>query len=177
MQTPGVGYPSFFSSFFFLGAFDDTDDGQDEAHPSPQPAPTPRLALEEVPRLRLSHRASRGRRTPRRSAIFDPLTVPPPEPFNLDTAESARVAATERPRSQAETAQNRNIAVELSPDGDRITWLRRARAAVPLGTYIVLLILSLSSLAVPQRGPGTGCETREYLDFPPLEMDRCSRRS
>jgi len=122
--------------------FDDNDDEQDEAllfvmkpaddHISP-PAPTPRVAPEEDPRLRLSRPASQGKR-PRDEA--QSLSVPPPEPTKaassktLDTAESARVLATERLRLQAETAQNRNIVMELSLDGDHITWLNYAWVVV-----------------------------------------------
>ncbi len=117
--------------------FDDNDDEQDEAllfvmkpaddHISP-PAPTPRLAPEEDPRLRLSRPASQGKR-PRDE--IQPLSLAPPEPSRalsktLDTAESARVLATERLRLQAETAQNRNIVMELNLDGDHITWLNYA---------------------------------------------------
>jgi len=122
--------------------FDDNDDEQEEAllfvmKPAddhiPPPAPTPRLAPEEDPRLRLSRPTSQGKR-PRDEV--QPLSVMPPEPSRvlsskaLDTAESARVLATERLRLQAETAQNRNIVMELSLDGDHITWLNNAWMAV-----------------------------------------------
>jgi len=118
--------------------FDDNDDEQDEAllfvmkpaddHILP-PAPTPRLAPEEDPRLRLSRPASQGKR-PRDE--IQSLSLAPPEPSRafssktLDTAESARVLATERLRLQAETAQNHNIVMELNLDGDHIMWLNYA---------------------------------------------------
>lgn len=44
----------------------------------------------------------------------------------MDTTESARVLATERLRLQAETAQNHNIVMELSLDGDHILWINYA---------------------------------------------------
>jgi serine/threonine-protein kinase RIM15 len=118
--------------------FDDNDDEQEEAllfvmKPAddhvPPPAPTPRLAPEEDPRLRLSRPTSQGKR-PRDEAQS---TSAPPEPSRassssktLDTAESARVLATERLRLQAETAQNRNIVMDLSLDGDHVIWLNYA---------------------------------------------------
>lgn len=44
----------------------------------------------------------------------------------LEAVESARVLATERLRLQAETAQNQNIVVELSLDGDHFIWVNHA---------------------------------------------------
>ena len=44
----------------------------------------------------------------------------------VETAESARVLATERLRLQAETAQNQNIVLELSLDGDHFIWVNHA---------------------------------------------------
>jgi serine/threonine-protein kinase RIM15 len=147
--------------------FDDNDDEQDEAllfvmkpaddhdHIYP-PAPTPRLAPEEDPRLRLSRPASQGKR-PRDEV--QSLTVPQSEPSRaapsktLDTAESARVLATERLRLQAETAQNRNIVMELSLDGDHIIWLNYAWVVV-VG-YVHYLRHSVSELSNgTQHGPG-----------------------
>ena len=122
--------------------FDDNDDEQEEAllfvmKPAddhiPPPAPTPRLAPEEDPRLRLSRPTSQGKR-PRDEA--QSLSLAPPEPSKVssskaqDTAESARVLATERLRLQAETAQNRNIVMELNLDGDHINWLNYAWVSV-----------------------------------------------
>ena len=43
-----------------------------------------------------------------------------------DNNDSARVLATERLRLQAETAQNQNIVMELSLDGDRLVWINYA---------------------------------------------------
>ena len=119
--------------------FDDNDDEQDEAllfvmKPADEqlPAPTPRLSVEEENKLRLSRPTSQGKKS-RDDVGRDHLTavVPPPEPSRtasktLDTAESARVLATERLRLQAETAQNRNIVLELNLDGDHLMWVNYA---------------------------------------------------
>ncbi|KAF8631556.1 hypothetical protein AX15_002310 [Amanita polypyramis BW_CC] len=43
-----------------------------------------------------------------------------------EPSESARVLATERLRLQAETAQNQNIVLELSLDGDHFIWINHA---------------------------------------------------
>ncbi|RXW21945.1 hypothetical protein EST38_g3900 [Candolleomyces aberdarensis] len=51
----------------------------------------------------------------------------------LETTESARVLATERLRLQAETAQNQNIVMELSLDGDHFIWVNHAWRVV-IGT-------------------------------------------
>jgi len=45
---------------------------------------------------------------------------------SLEAAESARVLATERLRLQAETAQNQNIVLELSLDGEHFIWVNHA---------------------------------------------------
>ncbi|KAF8192467.1 hypothetical protein BJ912DRAFT_962074 [Pholiota molesta] len=53
--------------------------------------------------------------------------TPTPSPSKMmEAAESARVLATERLRLQAETAQNQNIVVELSLDGDHFIWVNHA---------------------------------------------------
>jgi len=44
----------------------------------------------------------------------------------MEAVESARVLATERLRLQAETAQNQNIVLELSLDGDHFIWVNHA---------------------------------------------------
>lgn len=48
----------------------------------------------------------------------------------IQAAESARVLATERLRLQAETAQNQNIVMELSLDGDHFIWVNHAWSVV-----------------------------------------------
>ncbi|KAJ3802044.1 hypothetical protein GGU11DRAFT_107472 [Lentinula aff. detonsa] len=47
-----------------------------------------------------------------------------------DNTESARVLATERLRLQAETAQNQNIVLELSLDGEHLIWINYAWSVV-----------------------------------------------
>ncbi|KAH8999215.1 hypothetical protein EDB92DRAFT_941458 [Lactarius akahatsu] len=141
--------------------FDDNDDEQDESllfvmKPAddhiPPPAPTPRLAPEEDPRLRLSRPTSQGKR-PRDE--IQSLSLAPPEPSKalpkaLDTAESARVLATERLRLQAETAQNRNIVMELNLDGDHIMWLNYAWEVVVGTDPDELQRTRISRLLAPQ---------------------------
>ncbi|KAI0251301.1 hypothetical protein BJV78DRAFT_1212358 [Lactifluus subvellereus] len=142
--------------------FDDNDDEQDEAllfvmkpvddhiHP---PAPTPRLAPEEDPRLRLSRPTSQGKRA--RDEV-QPSSLAPPEPSRqssskaLDTAESARVLATERLRLQAETAQHRNIVMELNLDGDHIMWVNYAWEVVVGTDPDELRGVRISRLLAPQ---------------------------
>ena len=48
----------------------------------------------------------------------------------LGNTESARVLATERLRLQAETAQNQNIVLELSLDGEHFLWVNYAWSVV-----------------------------------------------
>ncbi|KAI0307263.1 hypothetical protein B0F90DRAFT_1622303 [Multifurca ochricompacta] len=142
--------------------FDDNDDEQEEAllfvmKPAddhiPPPAPTPRLAPEEDPRLRLSRPTSQGKRT--RDEVQS-LSLPPPDPSRAplskpsDTAESARVLATERLRLQAETAQNRNIVMELNLDGDHIVWLNYAWEVVVGTDPDELQGTRISKLLAPQ---------------------------
>ncbi|KAG9317456.1 hypothetical protein JVU11DRAFT_1656 [Chiua virens] len=129
---------------------DNNEDEQDEPlmfvlKPSdePLPAPTPttrgqreegplRLSLEDEHRLRMGRVVSQGRR-PRDDPSKELLrksTSPDPSsrtPNKLpEHNESARVLATERLRLQAETAQNQNIIMELSLDGDHFIWVNYA---------------------------------------------------
>ena len=57
--------------------------------------------------------------------VGPPLTLASPSKI-IQAAESARVLATERLRLQAETAQNQNIVMELSLDGDHFIWVNHA---------------------------------------------------
>jgi serine/threonine-protein kinase RIM15 len=57
--------------------------------------------------------------------VVGPLTLTSPSKI-IQAAESARVLATERLRLQAETAQNQNIVMELSLDGDHFIWVNHA---------------------------------------------------
>lgn len=125
--------------------FDDNEDEQDEPlmfvlKPSDEhpPAPTPttrsrqeelRLTAEEESRLRLTRPTSLGRRS--RDEVPKDLSLPSISPESavrkdVEHNESARVLATERLRLQAETAQNQNIVMELSLDGDHFIWVNYA---------------------------------------------------
>ncbi|KAH9951697.1 hypothetical protein B0H21DRAFT_187165 [Amylocystis lapponica] len=129
--------------------FDDAGDEQEEPlmfvlKSEDQPAATPslrnetepanlRLSPEDDAKLRMSRTSSQGRRS--RDEVPKDLSMTPahreadqsrvPSKF-LDNTESARVLATERLRLQAETAQNQNIVMELSLDGDHILWVNYA---------------------------------------------------
>jgi serine/threonine-protein kinase RIM15 len=90
-----------------------------------------RLTSEEEGRLKLSRPPSHGKRS--REELKNPeeaLAAKEQEMARsakvIDTTESARVLATERLRLQAETAQNRNIVVELDLDGDHFLWANYA---------------------------------------------------
>ncbi|EMD40808.1 response regulator receiver [Gelatoporia subvermispora B] len=93
-----------------------------------------RLPPADDAKLRMSRTSSQGRRS-RDDATKD-LTMsmtPHKQPEHpranskfSDNTESARVLATERLRLQAETAQNQNIVVELSLDGDHLLWVNYA---------------------------------------------------
>lgn len=129
--------------------FDDNDDEQDEpltfvmkpAEESPvPPAPTPtytpsdegtRLRFDDENKLRLTRPTSQGRRS--RDEMPKDLTMSSVHNEESTEAggsnkmlESARVLATERLRLQAETAQNQNIVMELSLDGDHFIWINYA---------------------------------------------------
>ncbi|KAK0490856.1 hypothetical protein IW261DRAFT_1434432 [Armillaria novae-zelandiae] len=67
-----------------------------------------------------------------------------------ENAESARVLATERLRLQAETAQNQNIVMELSLDGDHFIWINYAWSIVVGTDPEALLATSISVLIHPQ---------------------------
>lgn len=130
---------------------DNNEDEQDEPlmfvlKPSEDqlPAPTPttrahreegllRMSLEDEHRLRMSRVVSQGRRSRdehpkelmRKSTSPDPLSRSSPNKLP-EHSESARILATERLRLQAETAQNQNIIMELSLDGDHFIWVNYA---------------------------------------------------
>lgn len=97
-----------------------------------------RIGSEEEARLRMARTSSSGRR-PREEHPREPPTTPAHKDSkeadhpksaskqdNNTNAESARVLATERLRLQAETAQNQNIVIELSLDGDHFIWVNYA---------------------------------------------------
>ncbi|KAJ6539501.1 hypothetical protein B0H19DRAFT_1037582 [Mycena capillaripes] len=131
--------------------FDDNDDELEEpltfvTKPADeQVAPTPtvrrqadsegalRLSPEDEAKLKLSRPPSHARRPRDEHPKELPSTSPEgPESHSragsriLHNNESARVLATERLRLQAETAQNQNIVIELSLDGDHFIWINYA---------------------------------------------------
>ncbi|KAJ7228508.1 hypothetical protein GGX14DRAFT_413513 [Mycena pura] len=131
--------------------FNDNDDELEEplmfvTKPATEstPAPTPvarrpgseqdilRPTFEEEAKLKLSRPPSHNRR-PRDEHHKEPSASGPQEQEShsrggskLMNNESARVLATERLRLQAETAQNQNIVIELSLDGDHFIWINYA---------------------------------------------------
>ncbi|TRM67617.1 hypothetical protein BD626DRAFT_479309 [Schizophyllum amplum] len=108
------------------------------------------LDLNDENKLRLHRPQSQNRRSrdeqPKELAISaappqreSPGLMPPGVPRMVSTStaskilgntESARVLATERLRLQAETAQNQNIVLELSLDGDHFLWVNYAWSGV-----------------------------------------------
>ncbi|KAJ7781081.1 hypothetical protein B0H16DRAFT_1497019 [Mycena metata] len=92
-----------------------------------------RLSAEDEAKLRLSRPPSHARRS-RDEHPKELAPSGPPEPESHSRGgsrinhnnESARVLATERLRLQAETAQNQNIVIELSLDGDHFIWINYA---------------------------------------------------
>lgn len=129
--------------------FDDNDDEQDEPltfvmKPAEEsmipPAPTPtsrqregegsfRLSPEDPNKFRLTRPTSQGRKSrdemPKDLSQSSSRDEAQPTGSNK-MLESARVLATERLRLQAETAQNQNIVMELSLDGDHFIWVNYA---------------------------------------------------
>ncbi|KAI0939256.1 hypothetical protein AcV5_000725 [Taiwanofungus camphoratus] len=129
--------------------FDDNDDEQEEplmfvlkpAEEEQLPAPllqsesgAVKLSQDDENKLRVTRTTSQGRRS--RDEVTKDLSMAPahnresehprvPSKFT-DNTESARVLATERLRLQAETAQNQNIVMELSMDGDHFIWINYA---------------------------------------------------
>jgi serine/threonine-protein kinase RIM15 len=88
------------------------------------------LSPEDESRLRLSRPPSSGKRSRDEKDVTQALQDKEQEISRMskpvDTVESARVLATERLRLQAETAQNRNIVMELSLDGEHFIWVNYA---------------------------------------------------
>jgi serine/threonine-protein kinase RIM15 len=125
----------------FVAKFVDEDDppptieSADPPTPSQESAPTEGnllgLTAEEQGRLRLSRPPSHGKRSRDEVKNLAMSIANKEEEISraskaADTAESARVLATERLRLQAETAQNRNIVVELALDGEQFIWVNYA---------------------------------------------------
>ncbi|KAJ6628781.1 RIM15, signal transduction response regulator [Mycena sp. CBHHK59/15] len=131
--------------------FDDNDDELEEpltfvtkpADDRVAPTPTVRRQESELDGFRLNveddakHKLSRPPSHNRRSRDEHPKELSssgPQDPESqtrggsriVQNNESARVLATERLRLQAETAQNQNIVIELSLDGDNFIWINYA---------------------------------------------------
>ena len=116
--------------------------GKEEEPSATGPNDPYKLSVEEDNKLKMTRPPSLGKRqrgeAAKELAISSTLTTPQrpsladkedssqtPSKF-VDTTESARVLATERLRLQAEKAQNQNIVMELSLDGDYILWINYA---------------------------------------------------
>ncbi|KAF9076814.1 hypothetical protein BDP27DRAFT_1283599 [Rhodocollybia butyracea] len=132
--------------------FDDKENEMDEpltfvmkpAEEFAAPAPTPtrkteaseledfRLNPEDDNKLRLHRPTSHNRKSrDEHPKTLSASTTHSKKLFlSHDNTESARVLATERLRLQAETAQNQNIVLELSLDGEHLIWINYAWSVV-----------------------------------------------
>ncbi|KAJ7684022.1 hypothetical protein B0H17DRAFT_1073288 [Mycena rosella] len=163
--------------------FDDNDDELEEpltfvTKPADEiTAPTPtvrrapeshsdafRLSPEEEAKLKLSRPPSHNRR----SRDEHPKERPhEPESHSrvgsriVPNNESARVLATERLRLQAETAQNQNIVIELSLDGDHFIWINYAWRLVVKTDPEDLAGTRVSRLLAPSDRDGDDSQTVE----------------
>jgi len=90
------------------------DDGPNEAATPPSKPKDDATPGKDARHLQPDHPLESADATPSRVAK------------SLEAAESARVLATERLRLQAETAQNQNIVLELSLDGEHFIWVNHA---------------------------------------------------
>lgn len=151
--------------------FDENEDEQDEplmfvTKPAEDSGPLPSSSLDHIESglegFRLNDDDDHKTRAPTPPTItrkskdeptkdISTLTLPLPikhhlpatPPKTVESSESARVLATERLRLQAETAQNQNIVMELSLDGDHFIWVNHAWRVV-VG-YVLSEPASLSS--------------------------------
>ncbi|KAF9534792.1 hypothetical protein CPB83DRAFT_842950 [Crepidotus variabilis] len=124
---------------------DDDEHKTTHHHFPPTPPTITRKSREEVPRTPA---------TPSKLAPpLPPISYTAPSPSKIlqaaEAAESARVLATERLRLQAETAQNQNIVMELSLDGDHFIWVNHAWRVVVGTEPEELLGTRISSLLSP----------------------------
>lgn len=113
-----------------------------------------RIGPEEEAKLRMSRTTSAGRRS-REDALKNLMLTPSKDHKDadqsgskFDNSESARVLATERLRLQAETAQNQNIVIELTLDGDHLIWMNYAWRNV-IGCVPIVLMVYLNVLTCP----------------------------
>jgi len=102
-----------------LEGFKLNDDDDPKTYP-PTPPTITRKSREEHPKEVVHTPSKLGP-----PVSVQPLTSVSPSKI-MEAAESARVLATERLRLQAETAQNQNIVMELSLDGDHFIWANHA---------------------------------------------------
>ncbi|KAI0687202.1 hypothetical protein BC835DRAFT_1419917 [Cytidiella melzeri] len=131
-----------------------------------------KVGSEEEARLRMSRTTSAGRRTRGESMkelSFSSAHQGPKEPAaqktpSKDNAESARVLATERLRLQAETAQNQNIVMELTLDGDHFIWINYAWRFVIGGEPDELIGTRISKLLAPSDWHVFRDATRRLMD-------------
>lgn len=122
--------------------FDDHNDELDEPLMFVTKPPDEDLLSSKDAELELDGFSLDDKTTPpnpsRQTTVEEHKAITPPVPANaptpprltpskvLEATESARVLATERLRLQAETAQNQNIVMELSLDGDHFIWVNHA---------------------------------------------------
>ena len=134
-----------------------------------------KLSPDEDSKLRITRPPSLGKRqrneAPKEPGISSTATTPQrpgladkedstrtPSKF-VDTTESARVLATERLRLQAEKAQNQNVVMELSLDGDHILWINYAWENVVgcVPSFLCDALASISFSNVCSTLPCSGC--------------------
>lgn len=151
--------------FVMKPAYESTG-GKEETPPAGAKDPY-KLTTEEDNKLRMTRPPSLGKRqrneatkepvisstatTPQRPSLADKEDNSRTPSKFMDTTESARVLATERLRLQAEKAQNQNVVMELSLDGDHILWINYAWenvvGYVPSFLYYTLTSLSFLTFA------------------------------
>jgi serine/threonine-protein kinase RIM15 len=155
--------------------FDDNDEEEDEpltfvTKPADEPLSAPtttnilpdtlgnslKMAAEDENKLRLTRPSSQGRKSrdeiPKDLSSGSQQEEVPSQSKVVHNAESARVLATERLRLQAEMAQNQNIVVELSLDGDHFIWINYAWRVV-IGSVLSLPLFILRLIFHSKNGP------------------------
>ena len=158
--------------FVMKPAYESTD-GKGDTPPAGVKDPY-KLATDEDNKLRMTRPPSLGKRqrnevakepgmssaatTPQRPSLADKEDSSRTPSKFVDTTESARVLATERLRLQAEKAQNQNVVMELSLDGDHILWINYAWENV-VGCVPSFLCYTSTSLS--------------FLTFAPLLFGLC----
>jgi serine/threonine-protein kinase RIM15 len=92
----------------------------------------------------------------------------------IAATESARVLATERLRLQAETAQNQNIVIELSLDGDHFIWVNHAWRVV-VGWVVYQKRGAFADLYILERIQ-KDCPVPAYPAYLPQPIGECSKK-